>query len=100
MYIHMLFLKYLLPPSDLTKEMQVEEINAYRRGETKTMGKDDPGMPPNQFPCTFQLQMDTLISHPHCEGVCFPLLEASNSCTCSRNFFSITSPRIVTANIY
>lgn len=40
----MLFLKYLLPPSDLTKEMQVEGINAYERGKTKTMGKDDPGL--------------------------------------------------------
>lgn len=48
MYIHMLLLKYLPPPSDLTKEMQVEGINAYRRGKkTKTMGKDNPGMPPN-----------------------------------------------------
>lgn len=56
----MLLLKYLPPPADLTKEMQVEGINAYRRGKTKTMGKDDPGMPPNQFPGTFQLQMDTL----------------------------------------
>lgn len=96
----MLLLKYLLPPSDLTKEMQVEGINAYRRGKTKTMGKDDPGMPPNQLPGTFQSQMDTLVSHPRCEEVCFPLLEAFNSCTCSRNFFSITSLRIVTANIY
>lgn len=44
MYIHMLFLKYLLPPSDLTKEMQVEGINAYERGKTETMGKDGPGL--------------------------------------------------------
>lgn len=97
----MLLLKYLPPPTDLTKEMQVEGINAYRRGKkTKMMGKDNPGMPPNRFPGTFQSQMDTLVSHPDCEEVCFPLLEAFNGCTCSRNFFSITSLRIVTANIY
>lgn len=101
-YLHVLLVKYLLPPSDLNKEMQVEGINDYRRGKIKMMGKDNTGMPPNQLPSTCYLQMDNFeISHPHCEEVCFPLLEASNSCTYSRNFFSITSsPMIVTANIY
>ena len=51
-YLHVLLIKYLLPPSDLNKEMQVEGINDYRRGKIKKMGKDNAGMPPNQLPST------------------------------------------------